>query len=108
MNKSARKRNLFSVILTVLVIALYLLPNFASAVSVEVKTDKGTYTETDDIVTFDVSVDIEDNERIPIQNLTLKINNTFKTCTFDVSGNKLTQCSNLQITRKRFYSDGYG
>ncbi len=107
MNKSARKKNVFSVFLTVLVIGLYLIPNLASAVTVLITTNKPSY-ENSDVVQFDVGVDIEDGERIPIQNLTLRINDTFKTCTFEPDGTFLTDCSNLRIVSKDIFGSGFG
>ena len=91
------KKNLTSMLLTVLVLALYLLPNFASAVVVRISTDKSSY-ENSEVVKFDVSVDIDDGERIPVKNLTLKVNNTIKQCTFRPDGTFISGCDNMNIT----------
>ena len=76
MEKSGKKK-LTSIILTISVLVLYLLPNFASAVTVRIQIDKESY-ENSEVVKFDVSVDIEDGERVPVQKLILRINNTLK------------------------------
>jgi hypothetical protein len=73
----------------------------ASAVTISVNTDKNTYIPADRTVVFTVQVDIESNERIPVQNLTLRItgpNSFSKNCTFTTSGSNLTRCENLVIT----------
>src|SRR3989338_1418346 len=101
------KKNLTSMLLTVLVLALYILPNFASAVSVRISTDKSNY-ENSEVVKFDVSVDIEDGEKVPVQNLTLKVNNTLKTCTFKPDGTLISGCDNIKIISKDVFSAGYG
>ena len=106
--KSNKKhKNLVSILLTILVIALYLLPNFVSAVSVRVKTDKDSY-ENSEVVTFDVSVDIEDGERVPVQHLTLKINETLKVCTFRPDGTLVSGCENMKVISKHIFDAGYG
>ena len=105
--KSAKKKNLVSVLLTIIVIALYILPNFASAVSVRISTDKSSY-ENSEVVKFDVSVDIEDGEKVPVQNLTLKVNNTLKTCTFSPNGDLLSGCENIKIISKNVFAGGFG
>src|SRR3989344_4288474 len=101
------KKNLTSMLLTVLVLALYLLPNFASAVVVRISTDKSSY-ENSEVVKFDVSVDIDDGERIPVKNLTLKVNNTIKQCTFRPDGTFISGCDNMNITSKSVFNAGYG
>ncbi|MBU2443939.1 MAG: PGF-pre-PGF domain-containing protein, partial [Nanoarchaeota archaeon] len=106
--KKNRRNNIISIILTLVVISMYLFPNFASAVQVYITTDKTTYDHTDDVITFNMSVDIADGELVPIQNVTLKINGTYKTCTFLPNGTFLTSCSNLQIISKYVAPTSYG
>src|SRR3989338_9431413 len=100
------KKNLSSVVLTILVLALYLLPNFASAVTVRIQTDKESY-ENSEVVKFDVSVDIDDGERIPVKNLTLKVNNTLKACTFTPDGALVSGCENMKVISKQVFDAGY-
>jgi hypothetical protein len=100
MNKFKRK-HVFSVIFTLFIVFLLVFSGPASAVTINVATDKETYDASDSSVTFTVQVDIESNERIPVQNLTLRITGPFpfsKNCIFTPTGTKLTSCSNLEIT----------
>jgi len=100
MNKFKRK-HVFSVIFTLFVVFLLVFSGPASAVTINVATDKETYDASDSSITFTVQVDIESNERIPVQNLTLRItgpNSFSKNCTFTPTGTNLTSCSNLEIT----------
>lgn len=110
MDKSAKLRTVWSVVLTLVVIGLYLIPNFASAVTLYVTSEKQTYTDRD-IVTFDVALDIEQSgidDVVPIRNLTLTINNTIKQCTFTLDGAFLTDgCRNMRITPKMVVRDTY-
>jgi len=92
-NKGSKKA--ISLLITVFVVALLVFSGPASAVEIGVKNISPDDPEVGDSVTFQVYVDIETNERIPIQNLTLHLGDT--TCTFDVDGNNLTTCSGLTI-----------
>ena len=107
MNKGANQKNIRSIFITLLIVALYLIPNFASAVSILIKTDKSKY-ENSDVVNFDVGVDVDSGEKIPINKLTLKVNDTLKTCDFRPDGSFISDCSNLKITSKKVYTNGYG
>lgn len=105
--KKSSKKKLTSIILTISVLVLYLLPNFASAVTVRIQTDKDSY-ENSEVVKFDVSVDIEDGERVPVQKLILSVNNTLKECTFSPDGSFVSGCDNMNITLKSVFASGYG
>lgn len=122
MNKSAKKKNLVSIILTVLVIGLYLLPNFASAISVAISDILNTNKGND--IKFNITVDIEDPDRfVPINftNLTIehtgtehvdKLECTIKgdgdfTC-YRTKGNHKTQFTNIKITETKATSLGFG
>jgi hypothetical protein len=100
MDKSAKVKNIVSVILTLLVVSAYLIPNLVDAVSVELKTDKSKYTNGNEIVTVNAAVDIEDGEKFPFLFLALIIdgpNGTVKNCHFDVNGNPISDCDNVVI-----------
>ena len=95
------KKNLVSVILTLAVVGLLILSGPISAVIVNIGVDESdsTYNAADESVVFTVDVDIEVDERVPVQNLTLVISGAAsKTCVFDTAGNNLTACENLDIT----------
>ncbi len=116
--KKGEKHNILSIILTLLVVAIYLIPNLASAVKIGVETDKPVYTSNDSSVEFELAVDVEENERIPIQRLILKIESEAGNieCTFSASGGKMSGCPNIDIinasaksyTQGPGYGYGYG
>ncbi|MCF7872447.1 tandem-95 repeat protein [Candidatus Woesearchaeota archaeon] len=97
LKKGELKTRIISVGIVLIVLALVIFPSFGSAVLVNLLTDKTTYQDSDDLVTFNVSIDIDDSELVPIQNITLYINDTLKTCSFYVNGTILNGCSNIQI-----------
>lgn len=98
MNKKGKKQNLVSLLLTILVIAMYLIPNFAQAVSVNVLTDKAEYTPTDSIVNANLTVTIREGERIPVQDLSLLLND-IEICKFNFDGSKITACTGITIAQ---------
>ncbi len=106
-NSKKSRRNLISMALTLAIIGLLVLSGPISAVIVNISSDKTTYTATDSSVVFTVDVDIESDERVPVQNLTLTISGTTsKNCVFDLAGNAISGCSNLTITPVN--TQGYG
>ena len=97
-----RGKSKISVILTILVVAVYLIPNFANAVEVKISVEKDK-VKIGKKVEFDVKFKVQDGERVPFQNLTLHIKNgsgDVKTCTFNVNGTKISGCDNLKIKLK--------
>jgi len=96
-----RKKNISSVLLTLAVITLLVVSGPIQAVIVNVARDKSAYNAEDGSVVFTVDVDVEVDERIPVQNLTLEIEgpSTTTTCVFDTTGSNLTACENLEITK---------
>ena len=107
MKLKGRRNNIQSILLTLLVIAAYLLPNLASAVSVFVESLKPAY-ENSEVAKFNLAVNIEDGERIPVQSLKLKINDTLKECEFRPDGTFISDCTNLKIIRKDLFNEGFG
>ena len=108
------KKNLFSIFFTLFVIGFLVLSGSVEAIIISLSADEAIYS-IDDTVTFDVSIDIETNERIPIQNLTLTVrdpsNNAKKTCVFRPDGTAITGCDNMIITptiNAISYGYGYG
>jgi len=89
---------IISLLITVFVVALLVFSGPASAVEIGVKNISPDDPEVGDSVTFQVYVDIETNERVPIKNLTLTIDGIVE-CSFDVDGNNLTACSGLSIEK---------
>ncbi len=93
---SDKRNQIISVVLTLLVLSIYLFPSFATAIDVNITTDKSTYTEADDYVLFNMSVDLGDGEVVPVQNLTLYINDSIF-CTFLPDGTFIEGCEGLEI-----------
>ena len=103
--KTAKKNiNIFaSSILTIGIIVLLIMAGPASAIRLDINgLDNVAENSTE---SFTVSVDIEENENVPVQNLTLTIGD--KTCTFSLAGQNITGtlCQYLTITKN--YAVGY-
>ena len=107
MDKQGKKGGLVSILFTVLVVAVYLVPNLAQAVNVTVTTDKTEYGPADTQVQANLTVVIAENERIPIQNLKLMIDGV-PYCPFDINGMPLTSCPGVVITPLSSGSSGTG
>ena len=110
--KGVNRENVISIIVTVSIIALLALsgPIFAVVVNVSVDKSSGKYNAQDKNVTFTVSVDVENGERIPVQNLTLKINSSnglVESCVFYSNGTQITGCDNISSIVP-LNSSGYG
>jgi len=112
LGKSRLVNNITAGFLTIVILLVMIIP--AKAVIIDLMSDKTSYKK-DDIITFTVSVDIENNERIPIQNLTLRVSNSsdtsqlIKQCAFSASGAKMSGCENiLEITPINVQGYGYG
>jgi len=109
MNQKARTR-ITSLSLTALIVFAILLAGPASAVKVgfigfQPVVNQGETTS------FLAYVDIETNERIPIQNLTLEITGSSDsvTCVFNVDGTPISGCDNITIVSMNNYVHyGYG
>lgn len=96
---SRKPKTVISLISTLIVVGILILSGPTRAVIVNVGTDKSTYGSSDSSVVFTVDVDVESDERIPVQNLTLKIRgDTDKTCIFLLNGTKVSGCGNLTIS----------
>ncbi len=110
--KEGLRNHIISIFLTIAIVLVLVIP--AKGVIIDLLSDKEIY-QKEDIITFAVSVDIEDNERVPIQNLSLRISNSsveaqlIKGCAFSLSGAKISGCDNiLDITPLNTQGYGYG
>ena len=108
--KGGLGNHIISVCLTIAIVLVLVIP--AKGVIVDLLSDKTIYKKND-IITFTVSVDIEDNERMPIQNLRLRISSSsagaqlVKECVFSLSGAKLSGCENILVITP-LNTQGYG
>ncbi|MCF7866298.1 PGF-pre-PGF domain-containing protein [Candidatus Woesearchaeota archaeon] len=91
----------YSVLITLLVLGIVLLSSFGTALTISGQADKSTYNIEDASVQLSFSVDIQTDERVPLQNFTIDIFNStddlVKSCTFDMDGTNLTSCDYLTI-----------
>lgn len=93
LDKSAKKRDLISLVLTGIIIFGIIVAGPVEAVIVKIDTNKQVYKDDDTDVQFVVSVDIQKNEIVPLKYLTLYIEDDF---------NK----SNAPVKVCKFYPDG--
>ncbi len=98
MNIKGKKRSIFSILLTLIVIAIYLIPNFAQAVSVDITLDRDEFIPSDTIVGGDLTINIRDGEIVPIQNLILFLDDV-EVCRFNVDGSIDSGCVGITIIR---------
>jgi len=106
MKKGELKKGVASLVLTSIIILTLVLMTPAQAVELNISTDKATY-KINDIVTFNFKIDIQQSERVPIKELTLKINNIEK-CKFKVNGEIISGCQNMTINQIQALNYGYG
>jgi PGF-pre-PGF domain-containing protein len=105
-NGILKNSKVISIILTIILILAILFSGPASAVNVGF-LNVPAEAEKGESVNFQTYVDIETNEIVPFQNFTVVIGNV--SCTFDINGNNLTECSGITITPIYNYkSYGYG
>ncbi len=99
MNKSGKKSDFQSILITILIVAMVILAGPVTAVRVNVTTDQPVYTRDDTIATFTVSVDIQKDELVPVKSLKLIIiddlDDSIKECVFTPAGSN--SCSNMDI-----------
>lgn len=107
-NKSNLKKRFTSIFTTLGIIVLLIMAGPVLSVVVDVSTDSTYYSGSAENVTFIADVDIETDERIPVENLTLFITGpTNKTCIFTTSGAAISGCGNLTITPINVIGFGY-
>jgi hypothetical protein len=116
-----KKRSVISVFITLIIITMLILSGPVSAVQVGIGTPSTSTPGESSTVSFVVYVDIQTNERIPVQNLTLVIDDsgTDNLCYFLPDGTELSGplCGNVTITQlyaltwanaTNYYGYGYG
>ena len=106
MKKGEIKRGVTSLILTSSIILVLILVAPAEAVEVSISTDKSEY-KIKETVTFNLKIDIQDEERVPVKELTLKLNG-IERCKFKVNGEIISGCQNMTITPVQILNYGYG
>jgi len=100
--KGMKKLNLISLSIATSVVLIVFFLGMAQAIVVSLSANRVVYENN--IVTFTVRINIETGEAIPVQNLTLVINESdtsfSKECVFLPNGTFLTatDCNNLEIT----------
>lgn len=104
-----RKHNLTSVALTIFIVSMLVFSGPASAFTLGVSVSDDEINAADSSVVFTVEVDIDANERLPVQNLTLNVSgNVDKLCKFYPNGSAISGCDNLAITAINTGAGGYG
>ncbi len=94
------KKKLFSIILTFAIVGLLILSGPTQAVQMSINTQKDVYSLKNQVI-FTMEINIENSERVPLQNLNLHIthnNNDIKKCLFNLTGDPISGCSNIEIT----------
>ncbi len=98
MDKKGKIQNIVSLLITLLVVGVYLIPNLTEAVSLSVSTDKAVYLPADNTIQSDLSINIRENERIPIQDISLLLDGN-EICKFDADGSVISGCAGISITQ---------
>lgn len=106
MKKGELKRGITSLILTSIIVLVLILVTPAEAVEVNISTDKGAY-KAGEKVKFKFKIDIQQGERVPITELTLKLDGTEK-CKFKPTGEIISGCENMTIEQEEAENFGYG
>ncbi|MFC1715660.1 hypothetical protein ACFL6S_18480 [Candidatus Poribacteria bacterium] len=97
------KKNLSYISITVLIVAMLFFSGPASAVTVGISHISDTTPTVGELVSFRGYVDIDTDEKVPVQNLTLIItapDSAYNhTCWFYPNGTEISGCDNITITR---------
>ena len=97
-NKLAGFRNSYlSIFITLTIITILIIVGPARATILQISTDKTSYSSDDDVVSFEIGINIEDNETLPINNITLNITPSNKICVFYPNGSIISGCENINI-----------
>ena len=99
MLKEGRLEKILSFVITGLILAGILIFGTASAVNVFVHSATNSSPVIGATIYFIAEVDINTGERIPIENLTLEINDS-RNCTFYPNGTEISgnACSHITVT----------
>ena len=106
-----KRKGIASAIITTIIIMAIIFSGPASAVNLLVLTDEATYTSAHDAAVFTVSVEIESEELVPVQNLTLTItdsgDNPVETCVFSPNGEFIGAHGNITDVTPLAVGTGY-
>ncbi|MDY6964421.1 MAG: fibronectin type III domain-containing protein [Halobacteriota archaeon] len=92
------KKRIVSFFITSVIVLALVFSGPAGAVFVGVNIVKPAYNSSVGFINFTVWVDIENGERLPIQNLTLDISGPDdESCKFYPNGNNISGCDNVSI-----------
>ncbi len=94
------RHGLYSILLTFAIIVMLVISGPVQAVTMSITSDKTTYSKNNKVI-FTMEVNVENAERVPVQYLILRVRNSdeeAKTCKFDIHGNPISGCSNIEIT----------
>lgn len=100
---------IFSVFITAIIIGLLVFVGPVNAYQLQLSGFKQAYS-LGDTINFLGKVEINSDERVPIKNVSLEVNNKI-VCVFDVSGNELTSCDGIDvglISNSANFGYGYG
>ncbi|MBW2971143.1 PGF-pre-PGF domain-containing protein [Candidatus Woesearchaeota archaeon] len=108
-SSNGNRKNGVGIALTLFVIVALLLSGPASAVTLTIHQPSSFTPDEQSTVSFRISVDVENTERIPIQNLTIYINS--QQCTFNVEAEEISGdlCGSISIAKySSSIPEGYG
>src|SRR3989338_10350770 len=109
-SKKTYNKYLISAILTLGLILILVFSGTVEAVRIYISSERTSYATVDRLVSFIAEVDIENIEKVPLQNLTINIRGpSNETCVFSPGGTKLIGCANIStISVANSFGFGYG
>lgn len=96
MNEKKNSNKIISVFITALVIGLLVFVGPVDAYRLQLSGLKTTPYTIGEIINFLGTVEINTNERVPIQNVSLEVNDQV-ICVFDVLGNSISSCEGINV-----------
>lgn len=100
----------FSPIITGIILTLLILSAPTQAFTLSISMDKTSVTKGNN-VSFNLNVDINSNENLPVDKIVLELDGytgTTYSCSFDVNGNILSGCSGMTIIKTISAVNNYG
>ena len=107
--KQNKNRKTISYLFSLIVIGLLIVAGPAQGFSFSLNSDRTSATRGE-MITFTTEIDIPSGERLPIEELNLKLSGPQEiSCKFDTAGNKISGCDGISIerTQNSFYGYGY-
>jgi hypothetical protein len=102
------KNKFYGFVFSALVVVLLLLAGPAQGFTLNLDLDN-TAPQQGQAVTFTAVIYIEQEEQLPVNELTLELNGPeLITCKFDAIGNPLSECKDIKVERISNTSYGYG